>query len=175
LPRPGKSTADGQHWVYRLDGRRKCWFQAAEGIATVKKPVRHHAAERRVATPAENEAAQLKQESVADARAELLRSPPAETPHPRPPASELKLVDAASVVATGAAAIVPPKLVANLTTDTPVYPALRQVDVETLLAAAPAASDLLLTPCLRPQRSPFLSPMRVMAGRVLRQTGLASC
>jgi len=35
LPQPGKSTADGQHWVYRFDGRRKCWFQAAEGIATV--------------------------------------------------------------------------------------------------------------------------------------------
>jgi hypothetical protein len=76
LPRPGKSTADSQHWVYRLDGRRKCWFQAAEGIATVKKPVRHHAAEHRVAAPAENETARLKQEAVADARAELLRSPP---------------------------------------------------------------------------------------------------
>jgi hypothetical protein len=36
LPRPGKSTAAGQRWVYRFDGHRKCWFQTAQGIATVK-------------------------------------------------------------------------------------------------------------------------------------------
>src|SRR4051812_19402805 len=48
LPRPGKATADRQHWVYRLDGRRKCWFQA-EGIAMVKKRVPHHAAKDRLA------------------------------------------------------------------------------------------------------------------------------
>lgn len=108
LPRPGKSTADGQHWVYRLDGHRKCWFQVAEGIATVKKRVHHQAAKHR----------------IVDARAESLRSAPAETSQLTPPASELKVVDAASVVATGAAALAP-----------------SAPDVETLQAAAPAASD----------------------------------
>jgi hypothetical protein len=141
LPRPGKSTADGQRWVYRLDGHRKCWFQAAEGIATVNKRVHHHAAKQRVAAPAENEPARRKREAV-DARAELLRSAPAETSQPTPPASELKLVDAGSVVATGAAALAPPASVANRATGqlTPDHPTPRQVDVETILAAAPAAS-----------------------------------
>jgi hypothetical protein len=143
LPRPGKATTDGQHWVYRLDGHRKCWFQAAEGIATVKKGVHHHVAKHGVAAPAENETAQRKREAVVDARAEVLRSAPAETSQPTPLASELKVVDAASVVVTGAAAPAPPALVANRATDqlTPDHPTPRQVDVETVLAAAPAASD----------------------------------
>src|SRR3954469_18755327 len=51
LPRPGKSTAAGQRWVYRFDGHRKCWFQAAQGIATVKKQVRRSAAKPLVAVP----------------------------------------------------------------------------------------------------------------------------
>jgi hypothetical protein len=142
LPRPGKSTADGQHWVYRLDGHRKCWFLAAEGIATVKKPVHHHAAKDRAGAPAENETAWRKQEALVDARAELLRSAP-ETSQSMPPASKLKVVDAASVVAIGAAALVPSAPVANRATDqlTPDHPTQRQVDVETLLAAAPAGSD----------------------------------
>jgi hypothetical protein len=134
---------DGQHWVYRLDGRRKCWFLTAAGIATVRKPVRHHAAEHRVAPPAENETVRLKQEAVANARAELLRSPPAEKSQPRPPASELKLVDVASVVPTGAVVLAPPTPVANragyrLTLD---YPTPRPVDVEAILVTASAASD----------------------------------
>jgi hypothetical protein len=143
LPRPGKSTAGGQHWVYRLDGHRKCWFQAAEGIAAVKKRVRHYAAKLRGAAPAENETAGRKREAVVDARAELPRSAPAETFRPTPPASELKVADAVSVVATGIAALAPLALVANRATDqpTPDRSTPRQVDVETLLAAAPAASD----------------------------------
>jgi hypothetical protein len=138
LPRPGKSTVEGQHWVYRLDGRRKCWFQAAEGIATVTNAAKH-----RVAAPAESETARRKREPVGDARAELLRSAPAETSQLMPPASKLKVVDAASVVATGAAALAPPAPVVNRATGqlTPEHPTPRQVDVETLLAAAPVASD----------------------------------
>jgi hypothetical protein len=134
LSRHGKSTADGQHWVYRLDGHRKCWFQAAEGIATAKKRVYHHAAKQRA--PAENETARHKREAVVDAR-ELLRSAPAEASQPTPPASELKAVDAASVLATGAAPV------ANRATDqlTPDRPSPRQVDVETVLSAAWAPSD----------------------------------
>jgi hypothetical protein len=145
LPQPGKSKADGQHWVYRVDGHRQCWFQAPEGIAAVKKPVRRHAAKHRVPAPEENdEAALRKQKPVVDARAELLRSAPAETPRPTPPAPKLRVADAAPVPATGAGALVPPApVVAKPATDqlTPDHPTPRQVDVETLLAAAPAASD----------------------------------
>jgi hypothetical protein len=141
LPRPGKSTADGQHWVYRFDGGRKCWFQAAEGSA-VKKQVRYRAAKPRVAAPEENDAARRKRKAVADARAELLRSAPAETSKPTRPAPELKVADAASVPATGAASLAPPAPVEKLATDqpTPDHRTPRQVDVEALLAAAPAAS-----------------------------------
>ena len=177
MPRPGKSTADGQHWVYRLDGHRKCWFQAAEGTATVKKQVRHRAAKPRVAVPEENEAAPRKRKAVVDARAELLRSAPAETSQPTPPAPEFKVVDAASVLATGAAALVPPAPVEKLATDqlTPDHATPRQVDVETLLAAAPAASDAVAASVPRPRRSPFLSPRRPMTGRAGWQPGLACC
>ena len=82
LPRPGKSTPAGQRWVYRFDGHRKCWFQTAQGIATVKKQVRPGAAKPPVAVPEENEAAPRKQKAVVDARAELLRSAPAEASQP---------------------------------------------------------------------------------------------
>ena len=138
LPRPGKSTADGQHWVYRLDGHRKCWFQVDEETA-VKKQVRRRAAKPGVAAPVENDSAQRKRKAVADARAELLRSAPAESSRP---ASEVKVADAVSLT-TGAAAFVPPAPVEKLATDRlmPDHRAPRQVDVETLLAAAPAARD----------------------------------
>ena len=114
LPRPGKSTTAGQRWVYRLEGHRKCWFQAAEGIATVKKQVRHSAAKPRVAVPEENEAAPRKRKADVDARAELLRSASAETSQPIRLAPEFKVVDAASVLATGTAAFVPPAAVERI-------------------------------------------------------------
>jgi len=133
LSQPGKSTAEGQRWVYRFDGHRKCWFQAAEGSA-VKKQVRYRAAKARVAAPEENEAAPRKRKAVVDARAELLRSAPAETSQPMRPAPELKVADAAS--ATVAAAFARPAPIENLA---PAQP--RQVDVEALLAAAPVASN----------------------------------
>jgi hypothetical protein len=114
LLRPGKSTADGQRWVYRLDGHRKS---------------------------EENETARHKK--AVDARAEILRSAPAETSQQTPRSPGVKVVDATSVPATGAAALVPPAPIANLATDQlmPDDPTPRQVDVETLLAAAPAAGD----------------------------------
>jgi hypothetical protein len=140
-PLPGKSTA-GLRWVYRLDGHRKCWFQAAEEIA-VKKQVRYRAAKPPVAAPAETESTQRKRKAVVDARAELLRSAPAETSLPMRSAPELKVVDAAPVLAAGAAAIVPPAPIEKLAVDrlTPDHRTKRQVDVETLLAATPATRD----------------------------------
>jgi hypothetical protein len=143
LPRPGKSTDDGQHWVYRFDGHRKCWFQAAEGIAAVKKRVRHHAAQKHVPAHKENEAALRKRKAVVDARDELLPSAQAETPQ-SPPAPEIKVVNAAPNPATEAAALEPPTpAIAKSATDllTSDRPAPRQVDVERLLAVAPPASD----------------------------------
>jgi hypothetical protein len=159
LPQPGKSTPDGQHWVYRFDGDRKCWFKAAEGIATVKKPVHHHAAKQHITAAKENEAVLRKRKAVVDARAELLRSAPAETPQPTPPAPELKVVDAAPVPAMAAAALVPPAPVAakpatdQLTLD---HPTPHLVDVETLLAAS-AASDAVAASA--PQATPVAVPI----------------
>jgi hypothetical protein len=142
LRQPGKAT-DGLHWVYRLDGPCKCWFQIAERSTTVKRPVQHYAAKQRVVVPEENEAAEPKA-VVGDARAELLPSAPAEMSQLTPSARELKVVDADSVSAIGAAALVPPTpVVAKPATDLPKpdYPTPRQVDVETLLVTAPSASD----------------------------------
>ena len=107
LQRPGKATADGQRWVYRLDGHRKCWFQTAEGTA-VKKQVRHRPSKPRAAASVENESAQRQRKAVVDARAELQRSAAAESSQPMRSAPEVKVVNAASVLATGAAAFVPP-------------------------------------------------------------------
>jgi hypothetical protein len=142
LPRPGKSTADGQHWVYRYDGHRKCWFQASEGAANVKKPV-HHAARHRVTAPSENESALHNRKAVLDAREELLSSAAKAAPQPpTPPAPEIKIADAVPV--TGGAAPVPPAPVIadpapdQLATD---HPTPRVVDVKVVPAAAPTASD----------------------------------
>ena len=145
LPRPGKSTTAGQRWVYRFDGHRRCWFQTAQGTATVKKQVRHSAAKPPVAASEENEGAPRKRKAVVDARAELLRSAPAEASQPIRPAPGLKMVDAASVPATGAAAFVPPAPVEKRATDqlTPDHVMPRVVDVKTLVVAAPAPSDAI--------------------------------
>ena len=111
----------------------------------MKKQVRHRAAKHRVAAPEESEASPSKRKAVVDARAELMRSTPAEAPQPVRPVPEFKVADAASVsvAATGAAAVVPSAPIENLKTDRlmPDHRTPRQVDVETLLAAAPAPSD----------------------------------
>ncbi len=135
---PGKSTAPGQHWVYRLNGHRKCWFQAAEATVSVKKQVRSHAAKQPVITPEENERA-LRKKTVVDARAQLLSAAPADGFQPTPPAPEV--VDTASAPANEVATAAP--IIAKPTIDqlTPELAARRPVDVEMLLAAAPLARD----------------------------------
>jgi len=147
LPQPGK-PADGQHWVYRVDGHRKCWFLVPEQTAAVKKTVR--AAKRRPAAAEENEAALGSRSAVADARAELPRPAPAETPQPTPPAPAFRVVDAAAdaapVPAMGAAALVPPPpVLAKPDQLKPDDRNPRQDNVkdnlETLFAATPADSD----------------------------------
>jgi len=105
----------------------------------VKRHVRHRTTKPRVVVSEENDAAR-KRRAVVDARAELLRSAPTETPQPSRPAPEPKVADAASVLATVIAAFVPPASIENLAINqpTPDRRTPRQVDVETLLAAAPA-------------------------------------
>lgn len=143
LSRPGKSTADGQHWVYRVEGRRRCWYQRAEGTETVKKLVRHRAARHRVAMAEEDKAAARKRKAVVEARAELQRSVAVDTSRPSPSAP-VQVVDADPVLATAIATRVSPAPLfkrANRLTADEITP--RQVDVEALLAATPAASDVV--------------------------------
>ena len=156
LSGPGKSTAAGQHWVYRMEGRRKCWFQAAEEIA-VKKQVRRRAAKPRVATREEDEAVPRKRKAVVDARAEMLRPAPAETSQPMRPAPEPKMADAASLLAMGTVAMTPAPI-ENLKSDRlmPDQRTPRQIDMETLLAAAPAAKDAVAVSA--PAAAPAIFP-----------------
>lgn len=133
LPRPGNTTADGAHWVYRFDGHRKCWF-LTEGMAKVKKTVRHRGAEDRTASLDENGSARPRKSAVVNARAELLRSAPAEPS--QPPAAEIKVADAASVLDMGITmtSAVPTDL--HSRPPTPEHSVPGQVDVEQLLAPA---------------------------------------
>ena len=140
LPQPGRSTADGQRWVYHLDGHRKCWFQAAVGATNVKRPVNHPAAKQRVAAREDNEVALRKPTAAVDARAELARPAPVEAPQPTPP--EPRVVDVAPDLATGAAALMPPAPIKPATDQlTPDHSTAPQVDVERLLATASSADD----------------------------------
>jgi hypothetical protein len=168
LAQPGK-PADGQHWVYRLDGHRRCWFPVPEGTAAVKKTV----ARRRLAAAEENEAAPRKRSAVADARAELSRPALVETPQPSPPAPAFKVVDAADaapVPATGAAALVPPPPVLSQPDQLkPADPNPRKgnikSDMEALFAATPADTE---TSDDRPWwTAPWLGPLLMALGLVL--------
>lgn len=142
---PGQSTAPGQHWVYRLDGHRRCWFQTDEASVSTKKQVHHHAAKQPVARPAENEAG-LRKNKVLDARAQLLSAAPAKALPPADPAPEV--VDAASMPANGTAAPVPAApAVTEPTIDQLRSRQARQhpVDVDKLLAAGSLESDAVDT------------------------------
>ncbi|RXG83840.1 hypothetical protein [Bradyrhizobium zhanjiangense] len=135
LGRPGNSTPDGQHWVYRMDGHRKCWF-LTEGTAKVKKTVRRRVAKDSTASLDENGAARPRQSGVVDARAELLRSAPAEPSHP-----EVKVADAADDLGTGSALMSAAPIAEHGRRPTPAHSVLSQVDVEQLLATAPTVND----------------------------------
>ena len=56
LSRPGKPV-EGQHWMYRLDGHRRCWYPVAQDTATVRMRAHRHAAKRRPAASEEAESA----------------------------------------------------------------------------------------------------------------------
>ncbi|MHC4051416.1 hypothetical protein [Bradyrhizobium sp. 25ACV] len=132
--RPGNSAPDGQHWVYRLDGHRKCWF-LTEATAKVKKIARR-APKPATASLDESETARPRQSGVLDARAELLRSAPA-LPS-QPPRAEFKVADADPDLGTSTA-LASAALTAQHSRQTmPFGQNQNQVDVEQLLAAAPA-------------------------------------
>jgi hypothetical protein len=155
LPQPGRSTAQGQRWVYRYDGHRKCWFQAAEETALAKKPARHLAARRSVTAPEQDTSAPRKQEDVGDARAEMVNAAPEQTPQPAPTP---KLTVVRTVRVTDAEALVPAAPVLDTSgagQPTPDQPAPRRVDVEQLLSEAPAASSEVAS---APPASPIAAP-----------------
>jgi len=145
LAQPGRSTP-GRHWVYHLDGHRKCWYQADEAAVAAKKQAHHHDVRQPVIAAEENEAA-LRKKRVADARAQLLSAATADAVQPTPPAPEV--VDPAPVPAHAAAAPVPDApIVAEPTLERPTrdlpapdHAARPPVDVEMLMAAAPPAGD----------------------------------
>lgn len=140
LGRPGNSTPDSQHWVYRMDGHRKCWF-LTEGVAKVKKTVRRRVPKDNAASLDENGTTRPRQSAVVDARAELLRSAPAEPSQP-PPHPEVKIADAAPDLGTGTA-LMSAALIAEH--GWPTHSVPNQVDVEQPLAAAPA-NDVVTSP-----------------------------
>jgi hypothetical protein len=145
VSQPGKSTAEGQRWVYRFDGHRKCWFQVAEDSPIVKKSVRHQAA-KNVAASTRSETTPRRMKAVVDARAELVRSAPTDANGLTPPAPELEVADASPVAATAAAALARSAAgMAKLPADQfkAFNPEPRLRDVEMLLAAAPADGDLV--------------------------------
>lgn len=138
---PGKSTAPGQHWVYRLDGHRRCWFPTDQANVSMKRQVHHHAAKQPVVPPAENEAT-LHKEKILDARAQLLSAAPADALPPTDPAPEV--VDAASVPTDRAATPAPtaPAVTEPISDQLrPQQARERPVDVERLLAAESFGSD----------------------------------
>lgn len=148
LMQPGRSTP-GRHWVYHLDGHRKCWYQADEATVAAKKQAHHQGVRQPVIASGENEAA-LRNKTVADARAQLLSAAPADPVQTTPPAPEAIDPAPAPAAATPVAAA---PIVAEPTLDQPApeqtapdqtapeQTARRPVDVEMLLAAASPAGD----------------------------------
>lgn len=169
LSQPGRSTAAGQHWVYRYDGQRKCWFQAAEDTALAKRQPRHRVAPQSVAAPEQEKSAPPQQKGVEDARAELVNSAPADTPQPAPPEPTVRMVRTVPVRLADAAAQVPPA--PDLNTPAPNKPnadplmpdqptsdqsAPRQLDAISLLSHAPAAGEEVAS---MPLTTPIAAPV----------------
>lgn len=177
LRQPGPS-APGAHWVYRYDGHRKCWFQAEESGATAKKPVHHRVARQSAAAPEQDQSAPRSRDNVEDARAEMPSAAPEQTPQPTPSEPTLKIVHTVPVRMADAAAQVPPPPVRDSqgvdqqgvdqqgldqqAADQPksyrpesYQQAPRQLDVETLLAKAPAAGEEVAS---APPATPIAGP-----------------
>jgi hypothetical protein len=141
VPQPGRSTAPGRHWVYYVEGHRKCWFQTDEATASLRKRIHHYAARPSVSAPEENEPV-LRKKTVLEARAQMRTDARADTFQPA--AAAPGVVDTASVPANGGTALAPAApVVAQPTIDRPMsdHATPRSVDVEMLLAASTLPED----------------------------------
>jgi|HubBroStandDraft_2_1064218.scaffolds.fasta_scaffold122321_2 hypothetical protein len=141
LSQPGRSTAPGRHWVYHLNGHRRCWYQANEATFLAKKQIRHHFA-RRPAVAHEEDEAELGKETVLDARAQMFSAAPAGGRQSA--ASAPEAVDTASVRTAEAATPVPAATIAaqpTIDSPAPGRAAPHSVDVEMLLAASTVDGD----------------------------------
>ena len=150
VQQPGKSTVPGQHWVYHLDGHRKCWFQADAAQVSVKQ-MHHHTVRRAAMTCEENEDAPLKN-MVLDARAQLLSPTPVAAPQSTASAPKAADTAPASVPAREAATLVPAAPIAAQPTIDPLTPdnaAPRSVDAETLFATPALYKDMAASSLLR--------------------------
>lgn len=140
VPQPGKPVA-GKHWVYHLNGHRRCWFQADEATVPARRQIQLHAAKRSAIVASENETASRKRAAL-DARAQLLSAAPPSAPQATTPAPQT--IDTASVPASEATPPVREASAAAWPTTDQVRPdrATRpSVDVETLLAASTLDQD----------------------------------
>ncbi|WFU23745.1 hypothetical protein QA649_38030 [Bradyrhizobium sp. CB1717] len=147
LSRPGNSAGADQHWVYRRDQGRRCWF-LTERVTTVKKPAHRRVAHRR-ANPVENETAPPRRRiSVVDARAELERSTPAASVEPPQPPREIKVADAAFNVGTSTTPLMPAAAAAPLPAGqlTPENAVPAMGDVQKLVAPASDAASIQVPP-----------------------------
>jgi hypothetical protein len=88
LARPGKSVANGPHWVYRLDGHRKCWFQVPLDTALVRRLAQHRSPKQAASDAQEN------------ARSGLQRSAPRYAAEPNSPAP-VQFARATTIFSTG--------------------------------------------------------------------------
>src|SRR5262249_23032665 len=131
-----------------------------------RKPVRRAIAKRQLDADEDSRAALPKGEAVEDARAELLRPAPADTPPSAPPAPAVKMVDvrvvdvadAAPVPATGAAAMVPPPPVLSKSDQFKSDDSdPRRSNPEMLLAASPADGETAAVSV--PAATPVSAPM----------------
>lgn len=138
---PGTATP-GHHWVYHIEGRRKCWFQTDEATVSAKRQIHHHSP-KPIATASEENEAELHKKAVLDARAQMLSAAAARTPQAAAAAPEV--VDAAPAPAGDAPRS---ELAAPVATQPTLdAPALdkapsRSVDVEMLLAASTLDKDM---------------------------------
>ncbi|MBW7965749.1 hypothetical protein [Bradyrhizobium sp. BR 10261] len=132
VARPGSSIPAGQHWVYRMDGHRKCWF-LTESTAKVKT-VPRRVAKDSTASLDRSGTVRPRQIGVVGARAELLSPAPAEPS--QPPHPEVKVADADSDLDRDIALMSADLISAHGRRPTPLVPG--QIDVEQLLATAPA-------------------------------------
>jgi hypothetical protein len=148
LPQPGKSTTAGLRWVYRRDGHRRCWFQAEAATPSARRIVHRHTARHRATAVEANDSISRKEETIADARAEILSSVPVEA-NPPPSAPVLNMVDAAPIPAAQAAAPMPPAdAVDKPGSDElmPDRPTSGLADAGAFLADARAASEVAAAP-----------------------------